>query len=247
MSSKETGGSGARQKKRTAVEMAASVGSSVVLPDQFWQDFSRLDLSTVLRDLGKELGFSWLEWAAIINGAGMWLVESLDKAAANLQAQVVEQQTAIELRQTFGVPHSDLALPVFMELAVMEADARQALQQGAASVEAMWARLREQVFYTIQLFLANRINQVEEEERANKQALMVAKEHAKGHEQVLAPERTAVDARFKQTLRDLSTKKDELMQAFRQLTGGAVRGVERALEATVFQASRQSLAVTQVG
>lgn len=235
----------AEKENRTAVEMAASIGSEPSEADQNWNALNGINISYILENLGEEIGIGEIEWQKILSQAGLWMVNGLDNKIAGLQTKVVEQATAVELRKMFGVPLSLLAMPVFVELEKIELNARADLKQEALLTSQIWEQITNRLLYMIQLFLAEQINLVEEENLAHKAALGESKKQADGT-LGLAETMQSLEEQFKLKMDDLEKKKKLLVGAFVKVKGSIVNSVEQVFETTVFSANNQSLSVSSV-
>lgn len=235
----------AEKENRTAVEMAASIGSEPSEIDQNWAALGNVNISSVLENLGEEVGINKIEWQGILSQAGLWMINGLDNKIAGLQKKIVEQTTAVELRKMFGVPLSLLAMPVFVELEKMELNARADLKQEAFLSSQIWEQISNRLLYMVQLFLAEQINLVEEENLAHKAALVESKKQAEGASG-LAETMADLEGQFKLKMEDLEEKKNLLFGAFVKVKGNIIGSVERVFETTIFSANSQSLSVSSV-
>lgn len=226
---------------RKAVEMAASIGSQPKEIDLQWVHLGlqRIDINSQLENMGSELQIENGEWQKLLSQAGFCLVDLLNQKIENIQVKVVEQATAIELRQLFGVPLSLLAMPVFVELEKMELLARIDLQKEATSISQIWEQINNRVLYMMQLFLAGQIEQVEKEEKAHQAALTSSQKEAKGFE-ALSGTVNQVENKFSIKLEELKKKKELLFENFKKVGGNIQSLVESSFEKTIFSASKQS-------
>jgi hypothetical protein len=230
---------------RNAIEMAGSIGAEPSQLDLKWLSLQNIDLSSILENAGEEAGIENRQWQKLLVQAGSWILDGLDQKIFEIQSKVVEQTTAIELRKMFGIPLSLLAVPVFVELEKMELFARIDLQKEAMMTSQIWEQINHRVLYMVQLFLAEQINLVEDEEKAHQGALNESKKEADGVS-ALAGTMGDVENQFDSKLKELKVKKESLTSVFRRIGGNLVNTVERAFETTVFNASRQSTAVTAI-
>ena len=235
----------AEKENRSAIEMAASIGSKPSEIDQNWAALSGINISSILENLGEEIGISKIEWQKILSQAGLWMVNGLDNKIAGLQNKIVEQTTAVELRKMFGVPLSLLAMPVFVELEKMELNARADLKQEALLTSQIWEQISNRLLYMVQLFLAEQINLVEEENLAHKAALRESKKQAEGASGLMET-MTGLEEQFKLKMEDLEKKKNLLANAFVKVKGNIINSVEKVFETTVFSANNQSLTTSLV-
>ena len=230
---------------RKALEMAGSIG---VEPSQVgleWTSLQSINSSSILENAGEEAGIENSQWQKLLAQSGSWMIDGLDQKIFEIQNKVVEQTTAIELRKMFGIPLSLLALPVFVELEKMELFAKIDLKKEAMMTSQMWEQINNRVLYMVQLFLAEQINLVEDEEKAHQGALSESKKEADGISS-LGKTMGNVENQFSLKLKELKEKKESLMNVFKKIGGDLVNTVERAFETTVFNASRQSTAVTAI-
>lgn len=245
--SAEKGGPGEDQQKMgTAVNMAERIGSKLVLPGGEWNDLTRLDLSSLLESVGLELGLTWVEWKKLLVQSGSWLFDVLDNQVSSLLTKVTEQETAISLRETFGVPESDLALPVFAQLAAMEAKAREALKAEAMTAAITLERIQREISLAVALFFATELNKLEEEKEAFEQALQAMKEETSGRV-VLAQVQQVGESRLVSSLREVDSRKKDLLEMFEKYLAKIGQKINGVGEVTVYQASRQGLAITAIG
>lgn len=235
----------AENENRSAVEMAASIGSEPSKVDQNWVALGNINIFSILENLGEEIGITKTEWQKILSQAGLWMVNGLDNKIVGLQNKVVEQTTAVELRKMFGVPLSLLAMPVFVELEKMELNARTDLKQEAFLTSQIWEQIRNRLLYMVQLFLAEQINLVEEENLAHKAALVESKKQAEGVSG-LAETMEDLEEQFRLKMKDLEKKKNLLVGAFIKVKGNIVNSVEQVFETTIFSANSQSLLASSV-
>lgn len=233
----------AEKGNRTALEMAESIKVDKSEMGANWALLSNINLSSILENLGQEIGMSNFEWQKILAQAGLWMIDSLDAKIENLQKMSVEQSTAIELRKMFGVPLSLLAMPVFVELERMELDAKIISKQEAMETSQLWEQINNRVLYVIQLFLAEQYSLVEEEKLAHEAALAASKKEAEGAP-ALAETIQGLEERFKLKLNELNKKRDLLLMAFSKVSKNVINSVERAFETTVFSVRGQSLKTT---
>lgn len=228
-----------------AIEMAGSIGIELSQINSEWTSLQSIDSSSILENAGKEAGIEDRQWQKLLSQAGSWVIDGLDKKIFEIQNKVIEQTTAIELRKMFGVPLSLLAMPVFVELAGMELAAKIDLKKEAMMTSQIWEQINNRVLYMVQLFLAEQINLVEDEEKAHQSALSESKKEADGVSG-LSETVGAVENQFASKLEKLKDKKESLISVFKKIGGDLVNTVERAFETTVFSASRQSTAVTVI-
>lgn len=234
------------KEKRTAVEMAGSIGVNPTEVNPEWTTIPSLNSGTILGNINeKEMGIENRQWQKLLAQAGAWMIDGLDQKILEIQQRVIEQETSIELRKMFGVPLSLLAEPVFMELAGMELDARINLKKEAIAVSQLWEQINNRVLYMVQLFLAEQINAVADEEKAHEAALIASQKEAEGVAG-LSETMTTVKSKFDSKLKELKEKKEALISAFQQIGGDLINTVERAFETTVFSASRQSTVISSV-
>lgn len=225
----------------TAVEMAASIGSDPKQIGENWKllGMKNLDITEQLAEIGSEIPVEDSDWQKLLSQAGTWMIDLFDQKIESLQAKVVEQETAIELRKLFGTPLSLLAMPVFMKLEKMELLARMDLKIEAINIEKIWEQISSRVLYMIQLFLAEQISAVEKEEEAHLLALKSAQNEAKGLE-ALSGTMHQVNSKFDVKLDELRNKKASLLKNFQKISGNIRSSVESSFEQTIFSASRQS-------
>jgi hypothetical protein len=233
------------QSQRTAADMAKSIGSELVSPGREWQELRRVNLPAFLESIGLELGLTWSEWKKLLMQSGSWLFSVLDNQVSNLQAKVTEQATAISLRETFGVPESDLALPVFAQLAGMEARAREALKAEATAAAITLERIQREVSAAVALFFASELNKLEDEEQAFIQALQATKEET-SQRVVLAQVQQMGELRLTSSLREVSARKNALLEMFERYLTQIGQKIKRVGEVTIYQASSQQLAITAI-
>ncbi len=230
-----------KNQNRTALEMAASIGSHPKEVGDNWKTFGmrNLNIAEQLEGMGLEMPIENQAWQKFLSQIGFGMIGMLDQKIENIQAKVVEQETAIELRQLFGQPLSLLAMPVFVELEKMELFARIDLKTEATSIEKMWEQIQTRVLYMIQLFLAEQIKKVEEEEKAHLVALKASQKEAEGTE-ALTGTINKVENKFSVKLEELETKKTQLLAKFKQVGGNMQNSIEGFFENTIFSASKQS-------
>jgi hypothetical protein len=235
----------AEKEKRTALEMAESIGANPSKIEANWASVGKLNFFSILENLGEEIGMSRLEWQKILSQTGTWMIDNLDQRIANLQNMAVEQSTAIELRKMFGTPMSLLAMPVFVELEAMELAAKISLKQEAMETSQLWEQINNRLLYAIQLFLAEQINLVEEDRLAHEVALAESKKEADGAS-ALSETIQKLEEKFKLKLNELSKNKDLLLEAFSKVSRNVVNSVEKAFETTIFSAANQNLKATPI-
>lgn len=231
--------------QKSAIEMAASIGSNTADQSKEWQQLGNIDLGSILKDIGQELGISWSEWCKILTNTGSWIIDSIDGRLFALQQKKVEQETSIELRESFGLPKVDLALPVFAQLAGIEARARAALKSEANAVTGQIERIKNEILNNFALFIASEINKLEEEEEMHSKALELSKTETDG---VLVLENVASisETRLQSHLEKLKSKKNGLAETFRELMEKINQKINSKFEVTVFSANRQSLEITNL-
>ncbi len=227
---------------RKAVEMAASIGSNPKEVGNYWQMLAlgNLNITEQLEGMGLELAIENQEWQKLLSQLGFWMIDLLDQKIANIQTQVIEQETAIELRRLFGRPLSLLAMPIFVELEKMELLARIDLKTEANNIEKIWEQINKRILYMIQLFLAEQIETVEKEEAAHLLALESSQEEAKGLEPLSATV-NQVENKFSLKLEELKNKKTLLLENFKKVNGKIQTSVKGFFEQTIFSAGRQSI------
>lgn len=230
----------AEKKSQNALEMAGRIGVKASEMGANWASLSNINLSSILENIGQEIGMTDFEWQKILAQAGLWMIDGLDAKIENLQKMSVEQSTAIELRKMFGVPLSLLATPVFVELERMELDAKIISKQEAVETSQLWEQINNRVLYVIQLFLAEQFSLVEEEKLAHEDALAKSKKEADGVP-ALAETIQGLEEKFKSKLDELNKKRDLLLMAFSKVSKNVIDSVERVFETTVFSAREQSL------
>ncbi len=234
-----------KEEGRKALEMAGSIGVGASEMGANWASLNTLNFSSILENLGQEIGMSSFEWQKILSQAGLWMIDGLDARITNLQNKAVEQSTAIELRQMFGVPISLLAMPVFVELEGMELAAKIDLKQEALATSQLWEQINNRLLYAIQLFLAEQINLVEEDKLAHEAALTESKKEA-DDVPALAETIQRIGEKFKLKLAELEKNKDSLLNAFSKVSKNTIASVERVFETTVFSARGQSLTTVSI-
>jgi len=230
---------------RNPIEMAGSIGVEPSQLDSEWLSLQNIDLSSILENAGEEAGIENRQWQKLLSQAGSWILDGLDQKIFEIQSKVVEQTTAIELRKMFGIPLSLLAMPVFVELAGMELAAKIDLKKEAMITSQIWEQINNRVLYMVQLFLAEQINLLEDEEKAHQGALSESKKEADGVSG-LAETMGNVGDQFDLKLKEIKEKKESLISVFKKIGGSFVNTIERAFETTVFSAARQNTAVTVI-
>jgi len=230
-----------KNPNRKAVEMAVSIGSKPKEVSDQWASLGaqKFDIHSQLEAIGSELHIENGEWQKLLSQVGSWLVNLLDQKIENIQAKVVEQETAVELRRLFGMPLSLLAMPVFVELEKMELLAKIDLTKEAIDISQIWEQINNRVLYMVQLFLAGQIEQIETEEKAHQKAFEASQNEAKGLE-ALSGTVHLVEDKFSLKLKELKEKKELLFENFRKVGGNIQNLVESSFEKTIFNASRQS-------
>lgn len=229
----------AEKEKKSALEMAASIGSNPSEIGQNWLALDGINIASVLKDVGKEIGIS----DNVLAQFGLWMADSLDKKIAVLQEKTVEQATAIELRKMFGVPMSLLAMPVFVELERMELDARADLKQESSMTMQIWEEIKNRLLYMIQLFLAEQIELTEKENLAHQAALAKSKKEAEDSPG-LSETISELENKFKLKIEELEKYKLSLLDGFLRVKNNVVNSIETVFETTVFSASNQNLGAT---
>ena len=226
-------------RQRTAVEMAQSIGNKP--SENPWEATNKndFDLEYELNNMGQEVGIEERDWQKLLSQAGVWMVELLDQKIENIQAKVVEQETAIELRKLFGVPLSLLAMPVFVELEKMELLARMDLKQEALDISQIWEQINNRILYMIQLFLASQIEEVAKEEKAHQEALKASQKEAEGLS-LLSETVRGVEEKFEFKLEEIKKKKETLFDNFKKVSGNIQNLIEGSFE-NIFEAGKQSL------
>ncbi len=228
------------EMNRSALEMAASIGVDPTQMNEQWRSLNGINLSSALKDLGKEINISDLQWNTILAQAGLGLMNSLDSRIVSLQNKAVEQATAIELRQMFGKPLSLLAMPVFVELEKIEVASKVSLKEESISMSQIWEQINNRLLYMIQLFLAERINSLEEEKKSHEEALKNSKAEAEGMP-ALAETSKEVGEQFDKKFKTLDKEKESLLNIFNKVTKNIAGSIENVFETTVFSASLQSV------
>jgi len=227
--------------QRTAVEMATSIGGNPKELGDSWKmlGMKNLNITEQLKNIGSEIPIEDSDWQKLLSQTGTWMIGLLDQKIENIQSKVVEQETAIELRQLFGVPLSLLAMPVFVELEKMELLSRIDLKMEAISIEKIWEQINARVLYMVQLFLAEQIETVEKEEEAHLLALKSSQNEAKDLE-ALSGTMHQVENQFDAKLEELKKKKTLLLTNFKKVSGQIQNSIEGFFEQTVFMSSKQS-------
>lgn len=228
-----------------AVEMAGRIGSDVIQASSEWQNLERLDLASFLQSIGEELGFAWTEWKVFLVQSGSWIISSLENKFLSLESMVVEQNTSVGLREDFGVPASNLALGVFARLANMEAQARKILQMEAQSATSLLENLKVEVMNHFALFVADKLNQLDEEGESVLATLNSAEEETKGQE-VLNGVRELTGSRLNSNLDEIEKRRRDLIALFEKVGRKFTDTVRVNFETTIFSASRQSTAITAI-
>lgn len=231
-----------KSPNRKAVEMAVSIGTKPQeIGDQWaYLGAQKINVASQLQDMGSEIQIENGEWQKLLSQAGSWLIDLFDQKIENIQAKVVEQETAIELRELFGMPLSLLAMPVFVELEKMEFLARIDLKKEAIDISQIWEQINNRVLYMVQLFLAGQIEEVENEEKAHLKALESSQKEAKGLD-ALSATVSQVENKFSTKLEELKNKKELLFENFKKVGGDIQSLVEGSFEKTIFSASKQSM------
>lgn len=235
----------AEKENRSALQMAASIGSSPSELSQEYASLSKVNISVVLENFGKEIGLNASEWQKILAQAGLWMIDSLDQKIIDLQNKAVEQSTAIKLREMFGVPLSLLAMPVFVELEKIEINAKIDLKEEADSISQIWNQINSRLLHVVGLFLAEQINLIEEEFLAHQAALNACKKEAEGTS-ALAETMQNVEKQFELKMNQLSAAKNLLTKTFSSGIINLKNSVEGTFEITVFNASQQSLTINSI-
>ena len=227
--------------------MATSVGSKPQELGDEWTHLGaqKIDIASQLENMGSEIQIENGQWQKLLSQAGSWLVDLLDQKIENIQTKVIEQETAVELRQVFGTPLSLLAMPVFVELEKMELLARIDLKKEATNISQIWEQINNRVLYMIQLFLAEQIEEVENEEKAHQEALASSQNEGKGLEALLGTVHR-VENKFSVKLKELKEKKKLLFENFKKVGGNIQSLIEGSFETTIFNASKQSLEPTVI-
>lgn len=238
-------GLGKVEMNRSAPEMAASIGVGPAQMDEQWRSLDGINLSSRLKDLGQEINISDLQWNKILAQAGLGLMGILDSKIISLQNKVIEQSTAIELRKMFGKPLSLLAMPVFVELEKIEVSSKVSLKEESISTSQLWEQINNRLLYMIQLFLAERINSLEEEKKSHEVALKNSKAEAEGMP-ALAETSKEVGEQFDKKFKTLDKEKESLLDAFNKITRNIVGSIENVFETTVFSASLQNVSPTPI-
>lgn len=232
------------QKQQTAIEMAVSIGDEAVELDAFWANVNDFNFPDLLRDLGSNLGLTGGEWNSFLANAGFGLLGFFETQLNTAKLAWQEQATAERNRAKFGMPEIELALPIYAKLAAMEARAREALQHHAEQAEVIWDEINQQLVYAVELFLASRINVLEDDALAHEAALKQSKEYTaeeEGLENVDMQVETKMDA--KQLT--ITEEVEKLVQAFKLFRNKvAEKGMK--LQGTIFEASGQSLAISSI-
>ena len=230
---------------RSAPEMAASIGVGPAQMDEQWRSLDGINLSSRLKDLGQEINISDLQWNKILAQAGLGLMGSLDSKIISLQNKAVEQATAIELRKMFGKPLSLLAMPVFVELEKIEVSSKVSLKEESISMSQLWEQINNRLLYMIQLFLAERINSLEEEKKSHEIAFKNSKAEAEGMP-ALTETSKEVSEQFDKKFKTLDKEKESLLDVFNKITRNVVGSIENVFETTVFSASSQNVSPTPI-
>jgi len=227
---------------RKAVDMAISIGTKPREINNDWAFLGQqnLDITKQLENIDPESQIEDKEWQKLLTQSGSWLIELLNQKVENIQTKMVEQETAIELRKLFGMPLSLLAMPVFVELEKMELLAKIDLKTEAINISQVWEQINNRVFYMIQLFLAEQIEQVEIEEKAHQEALQSAQNEAKGLD-ALSETVHQVENKFIVKLEELKQRKNSLLNKFNEIGGNLQNLIANSFEKTIFSASRQNI------
>ena len=226
---------------RKAVAMATSIGVEARELGNGWQNLGmrNFNIKKQLEDMELELSIDDQVWQKLLSQLGLWLIDSFDQKIENIQAKVLEQETAIELRKLFGIPLSLLAMPVFVELEKMELLARIDLKTEASNLEKIWGEIKNRILHMMQLFLVEQIEAVEKEEEAHLLALQASQKQAKGIE-ALSTTVIKVENQFSKKLEELKKKKNLLFENFKKVGGNIPSLIDGSFEATIFKASKQS-------
>ncbi len=229
------------KRTRTAIEMAASIGSNPAQLDQNWQTIGALNLSLVIKELGQELGLSNPELWQMLVQTSAWLMGTLDQKIISIEKKAIEQSTAIELRKNFGAPLSLLAMPVFIELEKIELLSRLDLKNESSVISQLWEQLSNKILYSIQLFLAEQINLLENESLAHQQALSDSKSEAEKANGALGETMQIVEKKFISKITEIERKKQGLLKTFLEIKNRIIDPVRKTFEVTVFQSAQQKL------
>lgn len=238
---------GAMNMKRRPTEMAKSIGSQPSELRKSWQALRGQGLGpeSVVQDFGSMGSVGNFESLQSMIQLEPALATGLNQLLGQLIGNVIEQTTASELISAFGVPESLLAMPVFLELQVMEVESQRAVCQSAEIVRYQWQKMVNQIIAQLKLFLAERINSLEQKRQAHQHAwrdsLMAA-----GNTQELNGTMATLDSRFMSEISQI----DQQIKQLRQTLGNIEQKVQKYestwLAPTVLRASEQRVGPTIV-
>lgn len=225
-------------------EMAISIGDKPEILGREWTApsfFMQLGIDL----MGREFGLESKVWQEMLARFAFYITNNLETLMDSLETSMVEQLTAKKLREKFGEPLSDLALPVYALLAKMEVEAQTQAKMNAIQVEFFWNNMKSNVIHMMGLFLAAEINKVEQNEQAHKAALANAEQETV--DPALKTVKTRIQDRFKNSLENLKSQKSALSGVLEAMANKIVAPIQRSFSVTVFETARQQVSPTPVG
>jgi len=189
-------------------------------------------------DLGRELRELLAQSGSVVSTA---LTEEIQRVSV----PQAEQEASIELRRRFGVVKTPLAFPVFIDLARDEVVARTVVKSEAIRSQGAIDGEVSQVVNTLQLFFADRLNAVLEEQQAHEFALAESIKASSDFE-VLGPVMDDATAQFDSKLETLSEEAMVLEQVLFNLDSLIRVETYQAVESTIMSAARQNTTFTRI-
>ncbi len=175
--------------------------------------------------------------------SGTYLNSTLPETLTQIVPLLKEKLAAVELRKRFGEPESLLAVPVYMELAQMDVEAHLMLQESAGQIENVITQFTEQVSQSMQLFIAERINNVESELTMHDQALTTSTQISSETTGGLDDEMEMYKPKFDQKKQQLLTSRQSLMGLWEKVSG-VFGNLTQNVHAPVINSIEQSSAPT---
>jgi len=227
--------------------MAKSIGGQPSELRKSWLALSQQGLTpeSVVQNLGSMESAGNFESLQSLIQLEPALATGLNQLLGQLIGNVIEQTTASELINAFGVPESLLAMPVFLELQVMEVESQRAVRQSAEIVRYQWQKMVDQIISQLKLFLAERIYSLEQKKQAHQQAWSDSRATA-GTTHELNGTMATLDSRFMSEISQLDQQIKQLSQSLSGIEQKLQKYESTWLVPTVLRASEQRVGPTIV-
>ena len=149
------------------------------------------------------------------------------------------------MEKAFGEPESALAIPVSLKLAQDEVRARQKVRGETGLVASTLQRAIMEMRYSVQLFIAEQVNQVDEKLMAHQVALE-SSNHIVQETVEVAPRMSAAQSKFDRGMASLRARKNKLLHLFQEVSGVFGEKVDEMVDQVLIPASQQSTLPTPI-